>query len=244
MAKTSIVTGENVILEQEGASLLQRGLSWIIDLTVISFAQVVVVPILIAAESITHNSNITIALFILLETAVSTYPLLMEIFNHGQTLGKRLCGIQVIRLDGTEPSLSDYMTRWILLLVDLFFFLIGMVFIIFTKNSQRLGDLAAGTTVVKKHQYGDLFYDLQEFDYARKNYKPQFAEAAHLTPGQAELIQRSFWINNWSLKMQTQLKLTQKVCEVLNIEKGDMTEQKFLRSVFSDYHYFQSESIV
>ena len=119
-------------------------------------SRLVLGPLLLAVNAATQSDEATLILAFVLEIALSSYPLLMEVFNHGQTLGKRLLSIQVIRLDGTEPSVSNSLTRWLLLLIDFFYFIIGLVFIIFTKNSQRLGDLAAGTTVVKKHQYGYL----------------------------------------------------------------------------------------
>ena len=129
-----------------------------------------------------------------------------------------------------------------LLLIDFFYFIIGLVFIIFTKNSQRLGDLAAGTTVVKKHQYGELYFDLRDYEFASKNYHPQYKEAARLTPGQADLIQRSFWVDNWDLKYRLQSRLATKTAEWLQVDMGKHSDASFLRKVLSDYHYYESIS--
>ena len=242
MGQTSIITGQHVRLEQTAASVLQRSVAWGIDLAVLFASQLLVWPLLLAVNAATHSDEATLILAFVLEIALSSYPLLMEVFNHGQTLGKRLLSIQVIRLDGTEPSVSDSLTRWLLLLIDFFYFIIGLVFIIFTKNSQRLGDLAAGTTVVKKHQYGELYFDLRDYEFASKNYHPQYKEAARLTPGQADLIQRSFWVDNWDLKYRLQSRLATKTAEWLQVDMGKHSDASFLRKVLSDYHYYESIS--
>lgn len=243
MGQTSITTGQHVRLEQTAASLFQRGLAWAIDLIVLFFGQLFIWPLLIAVDNISRDSNITMIMAVILEVVLSSYPLLMEVFNHGQTLGKKMCSIEVRRLDGTEPTLSDSIIRWLLLLIDFFYFLIGMVFIIFTKNSQRIGDLAAGTTVVRKHQYGDLYFDLRDFDFVRKNYVPQFESAARLTPGQADLIQRSIWIDNWDIKIRVQAKLVAKTKEWLQVDQGNHSDSSFLRKILSDYHYYQAQTL-
>lgn len=68
----------------------------------------------------------------------------------GQTIGKRLLGVRVARLDGSEASAGAIAVRTLLRLIDgIFFYLVGLVAVLATgERRQRLGDLAAGTTVV------------------------------------------------------------------------------------------------
>lgn len=240
MAQTRILTSENVMLEQTAASLFQRGMAWAIDFFIMSFLQSIFLFITFAIEDTTHNQTITWIAFFIFTLAVSLYPLLMEIFCHGQTVGKRICGIKVIRLDGSEPSLSDSMTRWVLLLVDFFVVCIGMLLIIFSKNSQRIGDMAAGTTVVKKAQHGYMDFNLEEFQFVSKLYRPEYPAAQQLTPGQAALITRTFAIENWDTRMQMELKLAEKVANSLKIDKGRLTNKAFLNKVLCNYLYYQS----
>jgi len=66
----------------------------------------------------------------------------------GQTAGKALFGLRVVRLDGGRLDVRAVATRNVLLIVDGFFgYLVGTLFVICTKHRQRLGDLAAGTVV-------------------------------------------------------------------------------------------------
>jgi uncharacterized RDD family membrane protein YckC len=68
----------------------------------------------------------------------------------GQTLGKRLLGIRVARLDGSAPSAGHIAARTVLRVVDgILFYLVGLIAVLATgQKRQRIGDLAAGTTVV------------------------------------------------------------------------------------------------
>ncbi|XSG81642.1 MAG: RDD family protein [Methyloligella sp. ZOD6] len=77
------------------------------------------------------------------------YYALLEGFWSGQTIGKRLLGIKVVRLDGGPCDFAQAMMRTLLRLVDgLFFYFVGAVFVITSPRHQRLGDRVAGTTVV------------------------------------------------------------------------------------------------
>src|SRR5690606_28519022 len=75
------------------------------------------------------------------------YPLIMETLMEGQTVGKRLMKLKVVKIDGTRATFYQYFIRWISNTVDIFlsFGGIGLAAIILTKKGQRLGDLAADT---------------------------------------------------------------------------------------------------
>lgn len=71
----------------------------------------------------------------------------------GQTLGKRLAGIKVVSLDGGPPSPGQVLVRTLLRFIDGFaFYLVAVLVIAVTPNDQRIGDLAARTTVVRVRQ--------------------------------------------------------------------------------------------
>lgn len=80
------------------------------------------------------------------------YFLFFELVMHGQTPGKRSMKLRVIREDGTPASATDLIVRNLLRLVDFLpaFYGLGGVVAFFHPMHQRLGDLAAGTIVVKE----------------------------------------------------------------------------------------------
>lgn len=92
------------------------------------------------------------ALFALLAFLLFTgYDILFEVLASGRTPGKRLNGIRVIRVDGSPVRFLTSAVRNVLRLIDIqFFYLVGIVCILVTKRNQRLGDLAAGTLIVRE----------------------------------------------------------------------------------------------
>jgi uncharacterized RDD family membrane protein YckC len=72
--------------------------------------------------------------------------------NRGQTLGKMLLGIKVVREDNGEvPGLGAAAIRTVLRLIDVlpFAYLVGYISILISSKNQRLGDMAANTLVVR-----------------------------------------------------------------------------------------------
>lgn len=83
---------------------------------------------------------------------VLAYYFLSEVTS-GQTLGKRATGVRVVRADGGgQPGVGAIAIRTVLRLIDEIpaFYLLGMVVVLSTGPRRgRLGDLAAGTAVVR-----------------------------------------------------------------------------------------------
>ena len=84
--------------------------------------------------------------------ALFGYPTLMEAFAGGRTVGKMALGIAVVRDDGTPVTFLAAVIRNVMRLIDLLpgVYTVGAVAVFFTKRSQRLGDLVAGTLVVRR----------------------------------------------------------------------------------------------
>jgi uncharacterized RDD family membrane protein YckC len=82
------------------------------------------------------------------------YYVLFEAFWHGQTPGKRRMGIRVIREGGYPLSFSTSLIRNLIRLIDFLptYYMIGLVVVFIDPKSRRLGDLAAGTLVIKEHK--------------------------------------------------------------------------------------------
>ena len=79
------------------------------------------------------------------------YDVLFEVLNSGRTPGKGLNGIRVVRVAGSPVRFLTSTIRNVLRLIDIqFFYLVGITSILVTKRNQRIGDLAAGTLVVRE----------------------------------------------------------------------------------------------
>ena len=82
------------------------------------------------------------------------YFTLFEAFWNGRTPGKRIARIRVIQRSGRAIGLFESMTRNLIRYVDQlpFFYAVGVIVMFVTKQHQRLGDLAAGTLVVRDQE--------------------------------------------------------------------------------------------
>lgn len=79
------------------------------------------------------------------------FGLFFELLMNGQTPGKRMMNLTVVKTNGATPVAGDYIVRWACGLIDFFFLfgLIPVIVIVSGGRGQRLGDIVAGTCVVK-----------------------------------------------------------------------------------------------
>jgi uncharacterized RDD family membrane protein YckC len=233
-----MITGQYVNIQPTVASVGDRIFAQILDWIVLLAYLVMVIWIGVENHI---NSNwyfiITIGLIPLF------YTLLLEIFNQGQSLGKMLMKMQVVKLDGSSPTLGAYLMRWLLFIIDgPMTGYMGLLVIILSRNNQRLGDLAAGTVVIKKQKYKKIQISLDEYDYLAKNYTPRYPQAADLSLEQIEIITRTLSVSQKDFALRV-ARLAGKVREKLNIERKETDDAAFLNRIVRDYQYYALEEI-
>lgn len=241
MATTEIITGQYVHITQTPAGVADRVIGRLIDMFVI-FLYVFSVFIVFFRWLDGLPDGLLTVLIVGLLLPVVFYTFLLETFCHGQTVGKRIMKTRVVKADGSAAGVGDFFMRWILLLVDLHVSCIGIIFIICTSRKQRLGDLAAGTMVVKPEGYKKLSVSLDEFDYARRDYRPVYPEAAQLSLGQVDVIRKTLYGPGRYDEEQAS-RLAAKVQAVLNIRKKETADAAFLETLLHDYHHYALELV-
>lgn len=94
------------------------------------------------------------AMILLMFLVTWGYYVVFELVWNGQTPGKRVAGIRVLTMRGEPVTLVHTLVRNLLRIVDFLptSYMIGAVCILMTRRSQRLGDLAAGTVVVRERR--------------------------------------------------------------------------------------------
>ncbi len=138
-----------------------RALAQLVDLALLFVVAFGVIPIsaaLVPAAIGARSVTLFMVLMILLEFGVFLgYFVLWELLWDGQTPGKRLLGLRVVHSDGTRLTLTACLVRNLLRPVDFlpFGYGIGLLVLVVTDRSQRLGDLAAGTVVVREARATD-----------------------------------------------------------------------------------------
>lgn len=152
MAQIHVATTQNVHIGLEAASVIHRAGAMLVDIV---FGISGFLLLIVLADFLKDNEWLSRDAVINLFTGyVILYlisPLLMEALLDGQTLGKKIIGIRVVCLDGSRPTLGAYAIRWILGLVELVIASGSVAFltVLLSRHNQRLGDMVAGTTVVR-----------------------------------------------------------------------------------------------
>ena len=243
MSESTIITGQFVRISQTPASIGERMLALIIDY-IFLFVYVVGFSIALSYLKIHAYSGFSFFfLFVIVYLPVLCYSLLCEVFNRGQSLGKRLLNLRVVKADGSTPSLSSYLLRWLLFPIDLpLTGGLGVIVILLTKNHQRLGDLAAGTIVIKEKNYRKIQVSLDEYDYLTKDYHPVYPPAADLSLEQVNVINKTLSSGSKDRARRIRL-LADKVRTLLSIKQVEGSDEKFLQTLLRDYQYYALEEI-
>ncbi len=163
------------------------------------------------------------------------YSLLFEIFMNGQTPGKKVLRIKVVRLDGTPPTIGDYLLRWIFAFVDIFILsgAVAVVMVAMGGKGQRLGDVVAGTAVVKLLEHEEVVSE-KIFVEPEEQYTPIFSQVISLSDRDIELVRRALEANRDQGNMQPVIVVTDIIKSLLNIQT-DMPPVKFLYTIIKDY---------
>lgn len=146
--RTTIATPEGIELQIVLAGAGSRFIACVIDL----FVQLVLILLGAVAAFGLVGGGVGAALFVIaVFAAVYLYDILFEVLASGRTPGKRVTHLRVVRARGTPVDLPASAIRNLLRLIDWLpaAYLVGLVSILLTKRNQRLGDLAAGTLVIR-----------------------------------------------------------------------------------------------
>ena len=231
MQKISIQTAQNVRIEYVLAGIGDRILAYLIDIVVI-FAYAMTLVFLFNVLSVEPPTTVVI----LLALPAFMYHLLCETLLDGQSVGKRQMKIKVVKLDGSSPGLGAFLMRWILRLIDLNMFGggIAVLSIAITTKDQRLGDLAAGTTVVKiKGQETTPVFSVDD------NYQPTYPGVTQLSDADIDTIQRVIKAHRDSGNTEPVRLTAEKLEETLGVQ-SDMRPLQFLFTVVRDYKHLTS----
>lgn len=233
MPNVVIETPQNIAIHYEPASVGDRILAWLIDFLI--FLGYGAGWFILSREFPIGQTE-----WILVMLPAAFYHLAMEVFNNGQSLGKMSASLKVIHQDGSSPSLGSFLIRWLFRLVENVFFFFGCVPVLtmmLGNRGQRLGDVVAGTTVVKLKKQMALSGTL--YEEIPPDYRPQFkvAQINHLREQDVRLIKR-FLLSNAFEKKQELVDITaDKVKKATGIETT-LAPNAFLKQVIKDYNYY------
>ncbi len=244
MQLVRIRTAQNVDIEYEVASIGDRIVAAVLDMVIV-LLYVLAIVLLWVFVATTFEPTFSegfgvVPIIVSLVVPTMFYHLIFEVFNNGQSLGKKIRKIRVVKIDGSQPSIGSYILRWLIRLieVDLMSGAVAVVAILISGKGQRLGDMAAKTTVIRLIGHnldGTIFTPIEA------GYEPVFPQVSQLTGQDVSTIKE---VLNVSTDRKTYSKETQQ--ELLDKTKSsiqnrldvqsDLPPQDFLSTVLKDYN--------
>lgn len=124
----------------------RRGIAYLIDIIIVVVAMYIMILL-----NIFGGIVILDILFIILLLALPLLYFIILETAYGQTLGKKILKIKVVKGDGNKANWFSCIIRNIFRFIDVlpFIYLLGIILILVTNNKQRLGDIIAGTIIIK-----------------------------------------------------------------------------------------------
>ncbi|MFN6565148.1 MAG: RDD family protein [Nostoc sp. ChiSLP01] len=250
--RISFQTPESVELEFTLAGIGNRALALLIDYTVlgISLALFVLVWTFFSTQLynfledlVTNPWNIglwLLAIFFFIAFAIYIgYFVFFETLWFGQTPGKRIAKIRVVRDDGRLIGLQQATLRALLRPFDETFF-IGAFLIMLGNREKRLGDLAAGTIVIQAQPNAASTFTISEQAKILHDQLLQTANLSQLLPDDFAVI-REYLQRRGAMSLKARaslsLNLAEQVKSIINLEKlpENLTPDVFLEAIYLVY---------
>lgn len=237
----NINTTQNVLITYAPAGVGSRLVAALLD-SIFKIAYVFLSLLLSGLFGLFDNPNETllIILAVLFFIPLVFYNLLMEQFFNGQSLGKKIMKIKVVKLDGSQPQFGAYLIRWVLRIIDINLFngVIALLTVALSEKSQRLGDMAAGTTVISLKQKVNLQNTIL---YRTTNeYKIIFTEVSKLSDKDVGIIKDVFDHCERNGDYTGLKQLADKIKEKMGVTTA-MPDSQFIKVVLLDYSQYQFE---
>lgn len=244
MSQIAINTSQNVNINFNISSIGERILAFIID-TLIKAAYIVITFYLFFSvfdlgyllDALDQWSQI--AIYIAITFPVYIYPVVLESLMEGQTPGKKVMKIRVVKIDGYQASFGDYLIRWAFRVIDVSFAgIVGLISMIVSKNNQRLGDIASGTAVISLKNNINISHTILE--NINHDYIPTFSQVIGLSDNDMRIIKDNYLKALRIDDRQVITKLSDKIKSILKLEVDPtkMTERQFIAIIIKDYNYY------
>jgi uncharacterized RDD family membrane protein YckC len=235
MQTVRVRTTQNVFIDYSLASVGDRILAYLLDRVILILYSVA----LVAALSQADVNNVWVWI-VFLGLPWLFYSLAFEILMNGQTPGKRVLKIQVVKMDGTPPTVGNYLLRWIFAFVD-FYIMSGIIAVLCVAiggKGQRVGDMVANTSVVKAIGHREISGD-EIFIAPEETHVPTFSQVTVLNDRDIELIHRALDVLRQQGNDEPVIALTEKIKSRLGIE-SNLDAADFLNTIIKDYSTLMS----
>jgi len=225
-----ITTAHNIVIKYELADVLTRLGANVIDLLIMGLCG--------GLLSAVFGSIMTLQI-VLVMLPIAFYHLFFEWWNDGQSPGKKLFKVKVVSLKDQAPSIEDLIMRWIFRLIDVTFTIgtLSIVTILSTEKNQRIGDVMAGTAVIKLNVNQRI--SLQDFDNMEAiDHEVSYPGVARYTDKDILIVKDTLnqYRNHPNLATKkVMFSLAEKIATDLEVKVKKSEVSDFLKQVMNDY---------
>lgn len=237
MRTIDITTTQKVTIEYELAALRDRIIAFFMDQLILYGCLLVVWLLFMGAFGLDDSD---LFLYIIVLPIYVFYTPICEILMDGQTFGKRIVGIKIVKLTGNEPSNTDYLIRWVFRLIDIWLSggTIAAMLVSSSNKAQRLGDVTSNTTLIKvKFNSRFRLEDIERIS-SLETYVPTYPQVKQLNEEDMLLIKsivsRAKKYNNAAHKEVLQ-DLVKSLIQKLEINTKPRNHVEFLKTLIRDY---------
>ncbi len=236
MEDIRVDTAQNVVVDYKVAGIVDRMAALVIDiviqLSIFGFGMYIAMQFLSGEKGFLISAAV-------ISVPVIFYHFICETTMNGQSFGKKFMLIKVIKKDGSQPTIGAYFLRWILRLieVDMLSGSLALAVILINGKGQRLGDIAAGTAVVKIQNKSSLNKTI--LTDLNADYKPIFKEASRLNDSDIRIIKEVLDQMNKGYEWATYSRMLRKTSDAISGKMGVSPQQnplEFLKTVIRDYN--------
>jgi len=237
MEQFQIETAQNISINQNTAHLGDRMLAFIVDTIIIVLYTFAMFLFLIYLN---FDSGDSWAIYMVMSLPAFLYYVILETFMNGKTVGKSLMKIRVVKLDGSKPSFSSYFIRWILRIVDVSLSTggVAVLTILIRGNGQRVGDMAAGTTVISEKKRISLKDTLLR--EIPEGYLPKFPQVTIFKDNEMQTIKEMYDSAKKNGDHKVIISLSDQIKNVTNITT-QLKAMDFVDTVIKDYNFYTQQ---
>lgn len=235
MNKLLINTPQNVKIEYNLASLGSRIIAFAIDYFIVLVYYILVIVILYSFNINVGDPWLFFGILSLLTLPTFFYPVIMETAFSGQSIGKKIMKIKVVKIDGTRANFYQYFARWTFSLVDIWMCMGGIAItsIALSKHGQRIGDLSAETSVISLKAKLNLQQTIFEDVPSEKDII--FPQVIKLSDQDANKVKEIYACAVKRKDYDILLALTQKLEAIMDV-KSTMHPNDFVNQVMRDHY--------
>ncbi|MDX5428776.1 MAG: RDD family protein [Bacteroidota bacterium] len=233
----NVITPQNVEVEYDLAGSASRIMALVLDQIIIVFS-FLILGFLMAA--VFPEQWLGYIFFFTLLPIYLFYSPFFEMVNFGQTPGKKMIGIKVVRIDGQEVGWMQSLSRWIFRILDIFVTAGGLALLLINSNErkQRLGDVMGGAMVIREYKAVNVSLDRLIHLKTTEDYKVHYPLVTRLREEDVVLIKsvldRNDRYGNEAHRKAVR-ELAKKLVDILGVEPQEKRNEDFLKKMVNDY---------